>query len=104
MRYVIHAAVMGQDLRTDANLIDQATRSSLEVADSLGLRSIAFPALGTGVGGFPLDSCARTMFRAIQQYVEGTARSGLREVTFMLYGQAAYGAFEAELSRHCSQE
>ena len=56
-RYVIHAAVMGQDLRTDAALIREATRAALLVAEGLGVQSIAFPALGTGVGGFPLEAC-----------------------------------------------
>jgi O-acetyl-ADP-ribose deacetylase (regulator of RNase III) len=53
-RYVIHAAVMGQDLRTDADKIQRATRNSLLRADEIGIKTVAFPALGTGVGGFPL--------------------------------------------------
>ena len=51
-RWVIHAAVMGQDLRTSAEIIEQATLSTLRVADELGARSVALPAFGTGVGGF----------------------------------------------------
>ena len=58
-RYVIHAAVMGQDLRTSAALIDRATRNALELAAARQLASVAFPAFGTGVGGFPLAECAR---------------------------------------------
>ncbi|OFW33798.1 MAG: hypothetical protein A3G76_03590, partial [Acidobacteria bacterium RIFCSPLOWO2_12_FULL_65_11] len=54
-RHVIHAAVMGQDLRTSGALIDRATRRTLALADRLGLVSIALPAFGTGVGGFSLD-------------------------------------------------
>src|SRR5438445_2628739 len=63
-RYVIHGAVMGQDLKTDAGLIERTTRRCLEVADGLGCASIALPAFGTGVGGFPLDECARIMVSA----------------------------------------
>jgi O-acetyl-ADP-ribose deacetylase len=48
--HVIHAAVMGQDLKTSATLIEAATRNSLRLADSRGLVSIALPAFGTGVG------------------------------------------------------
>src|SRR5438093_1135817 len=63
-RHVIHAAVMGQDLQTSAQLIERATRNSLALADAHRLESIAFPAFGTGVGGFPLDECARLMITA----------------------------------------
>src|SRR4051794_26458819 len=55
IRWVIHAATMrGSDLRTDESLIRTATRSALKSADDIGAKSIALPALGTGVGGFPL--------------------------------------------------
>ena len=51
-RYVVHGAVMGQDLRTNAELVEQTTLSCLAVADKLGCESLALPAFGTGVGGF----------------------------------------------------
>jgi O-acetyl-ADP-ribose deacetylase (regulator of RNase III) len=92
-RYVIHAAVMGQDLRTDADKIRRATQATLRRADELGLKTVAFPALGTGVGGFPLDECARIMLDA----VEGHATAGttsLEQVLFVLYDAAAYQAFD----------
>src|SRR5437764_9372930 len=60
-RWVIHAAVMGQDLVTSEDAIRRATRGALRVADELGAESLALPAFGTGVGGFPLDECARIM-------------------------------------------
>ena len=53
-KFVIHAAVMGQDSKTNENYIRNATLSSLKEAEELNLSSIAFPALGTGVGGFPI--------------------------------------------------
>src|SRR5215510_13679548 len=60
-RYVIHGAAMGQNLRTNADLVRRTTHSCLDVADELGCRSLALPAFGTGVGGFPLAECARLM-------------------------------------------
>jgi O-acetyl-ADP-ribose deacetylase len=90
-RYVIHAAVMGQDLRTSAALIEQATRNALELAASRQLASAAFPAFGTGVGGFPLAECARIMLEAIRAHA-ATATS-LRRVRLVLFGQPAYRAF-----------
>jgi O-acetyl-ADP-ribose deacetylase (regulator of RNase III) len=94
-RYVIHAAVMGQDLQTDAEKIRQATRNSLLRGDELGVKSIAFPALGTGVGGFPSDGCARIMISQVREY--SAQKTGLERVVFALYDQAAYEAFEQEL-------
>ncbi|MGQ9572008.1 MAG: macro domain-containing protein [Dehalococcoidia bacterium] len=91
-RYVIHAAVMGQDLRTDAAKIRQATESSLRRADELGLKSIALPALGTGVGGFSLEECARIMLDVARRH--GASGTSLERVVFVLYDEPAYRAFE----------
>jgi O-acetyl-ADP-ribose deacetylase len=93
-KHVIHGAVMGQDLRTDEELVGRTTRRVLEVADELGARSLALPASGTGVGGFPLEDCARIMVAEARSYVP----SGLERVVFAVYGQAAKAAFEAEVS------
>ncbi len=90
-RRVIHAAVMGQTLRTSATLIEQATRNALRIAEAERLASVAFPAFGTGVGGFPLDECARIMLGAIRAHA-ATARS-VRLVRLVLFGQPAYRAF-----------
>ncbi len=90
-KYVIHAAVMGLDFRTNAEFIRQATESSLRRAAELGVRSIVFPALGTGVGGFPLEECARIMLDAVRQ--QAPAATTLERVTFVLYDQRAYDAF-----------
>ena len=67
-RYVIHAAAMG-DLPVSPESIRNATRSSLEVAEENGIRSIAFPLLGTGVGGFPFNESARIMVEAIKEFI-----------------------------------
>jgi O-acetyl-ADP-ribose deacetylase len=92
-RYVIHGAVMGQDLHTDADLIRRTTRRCLEVADELELESLALPAFGTGVGGFPLDECARLMVDAVRAF---EPRS-LRRVVFSVFGEPARRAFEQAL-------
>lgn len=94
-RYVIHAAVMGQDLQTDAGKIRQATTNSLLRADELDIKTVAFPALGTGVGGFPLGECARIMISEVIQYsAGGTALEG---VTFVLFDEVAFEVFRQEL-------
>jgi O-acetyl-ADP-ribose deacetylase (regulator of RNase III) len=96
-KYIIHAAVMGQDLQTDGDKIQQATRNSLRRADELGIKSIAFPALGTGVGGFPLDEAARIMLSETIKYA--SARAVLETVIFVLYDEPAYRAFREEKER-----
>jgi O-acetyl-ADP-ribose deacetylase len=94
-RYVIHGAVMGQDLRTDSELVRRTTRACLELADELGCDSLALPAFGTGVGGFPLDECARIMVAEARSF-EGAS---LRRVIFAVYGDDAYEAFSSSLGR-----
>ncbi len=68
--YVIHAASMGADLVTDDELVYLATLNSLYTADDLGLHSVAFPAIGTGVGGMSIEECASAMHRAIDEFAE----------------------------------
>jgi O-acetyl-ADP-ribose deacetylase (regulator of RNase III) len=96
VKYIIHAAVMGQDLQTGAEIIKRATRNSLRKADELGLKSIAFPALGTGVGGFSLEECAAIMIGTVREY---TGKTSLEKIIFVLYGQTASRIFKEELAR-----
>ncbi|HIC93264.1 MAG TPA: macro domain-containing protein [Anaerolineae bacterium] len=96
-KYVIHAVVMGQDRRTDAAKIRAATESGLKRAEELGIKSIAFPALGTGVGGLPYAEAAKVMIGAVREHLAG--ETCLEEVIFALYGEEAYKAFEQELAR-----
>lgn len=92
-RWVVHAAVMGQDLVTSADLIRRGTRRTLAVADELGAESLALPAFGTGVGGFPLEECARIMVEEARAFEPST----LRRVVFAVYGDAAERAFRSAL-------
>ncbi|MEM4307986.1 MAG: macro domain-containing protein [Thermoplasmata archaeon] len=88
-RYVIHAAVMGQDLVTDAEKIATATANALKMAEDLKLQSIAFPALGTGVGGFDYSECAKLMFHQVSRSKPET----LKKVIFVLYSPESFEAF-----------
>ncbi|HEY6585455.1 MAG TPA: macro domain-containing protein [Gaiellaceae bacterium] len=93
-RWVIHGAVMGQDLRTNAELVRRTTESCLRLADDLGAESLALPAFGTGVGGFPVDECARIMVPAARAHEP----SSLQRVVFAVFGAEARMAFEAGLA------
>jgi O-acetyl-ADP-ribose deacetylase (regulator of RNase III) len=93
-RYVIHGAVMGQDLQTNADLVRRTTRSCLALADELGCRSLALPAFGTGVGGFPLDECARIMVGEAHAFAPST----LERVVFAVFGAQAKHTFDDALA------
>ncbi len=106
--YVIHAAAMGyrdedrdvpkrEGSQSSAEIIRLATTNSLKIADRLGCGSIAFPALATGVGGFPVDECAQVMMGAARSYADSHPQSSLNRVVFVLFGAGDYKAFEREL-------
>jgi O-acetyl-ADP-ribose deacetylase len=97
-RYVIHAAAMGQDLLTNADLIRQATINSVKRATELGLATIALPALGTGVGGFPMHEAARVMIEALGTALRGTPQTSLTRVLLVLFTPDARQAFEEALA------
>jgi O-acetyl-ADP-ribose deacetylase (regulator of RNase III) len=93
-RWVIHAATMEMDFRTDAQIIGRATRSTLEKAEQLGARSLALVAFGTGVGGFPLDEAARVMVAVAREH-----DGGLERIVFAVHGDAAERAFRNALGQ-----
>jgi O-acetyl-ADP-ribose deacetylase (regulator of RNase III) len=93
-RWVLHGAVMGQDLRTDAELVRRTTRSCLALADELDCASLALPAFGTGVGGFPLDECARIMVDEARAFEPRT----LERAVFAVFGTEAKACFDDALS------
>ena len=93
-RWVVHGAVMGQDLRTNAALVRRTTESCLRVADELGAESLALPAFGTGVGGFALEECARIMVDAVRSYEP----RALKRVIFAVLRADAKSAFDGALA------
>ena len=95
-RAVIHAVSLDSSHRATAESITAAVLSALDRAGEIGATSIAFPALGTGVGGFPLDDAAEATVLAVR---EGLSRApSLERVVFALRGAAAYHAFEAAIA------
>lgn len=94
-KYVVHAAVMGMDFKTDANKIKEATLNSLKRAEELQISSIAFPALGTGVGRFPMEKAARIMLSAVSEYLQ--KKSHLKTIVFVLFSEDAYAVFDRVL-------
>jgi O-acetyl-ADP-ribose deacetylase (regulator of RNase III) len=101
-KYVIHAAGMGPNRRTSGGIITTVTRNTLLCAEDKKVRTIAFPAIGTGVGGMKVEESARIMLTVVLDYLEeGT--SSLKKVMFALYGSRAFDVFKVELERQCEE-
>lgn len=94
VQYVIHAATMGMDFATDEIKIRNSCRNSLEVAEDLGIKSIAFPALGCGVGGFPLLASAKIMAQEVFRHLTERPSSSLKEIIFCLFDLEAFDTFD----------
>lgn len=90
--YVIHAASMQLGGRTTAESLRNTTRSSLLRAEEKGFKTIAFPAIGTGVAGFPMEECATVMVSEVLEHLK--SRSSLEKIYFVLYDDAALKTFE----------
>lgn len=90
--YVIHAASMQLGGKTTAESLRNATRNSLLRAEEKGFKTIAFPAIGTGVAGFPMEECANVMISELLEHLK--SRSSLEKIYFVLYDDAALKTFE----------
>ena len=95
IRFVVHAATMGPDLMTSEALIRQATTSALAEAARVGATSMAYPALGTGVGGFRMDQAAEVMVGAVLDGDDGSVEM----VLFVVRDFPAMQAFAAAIAR-----
>ena len=92
-RYVIHAASMRLGEPTSEENLRASTRASLLRAKRLGIRTIAFPAVGTGIAGFSMRRCAEVMLAEAAAHLAG--ETSLEEVRFVLYDRSAYDVFLA---------
>jgi O-acetyl-ADP-ribose deacetylase (regulator of RNase III) len=96
IRWVIHAATMGPDLRTFESYIEAATASAFAAADQIGAKSVALPALGTGVGGFSMRRAAEIMVAQARRATRGD--SSLEYILFVVRDPSARHEFEEELA------
>jgi O-acetyl-ADP-ribose deacetylase (regulator of RNase III) len=91
-KFVIHAASMHLGGRTSEENLRASTRNSLRRASERRIESIAFPAIGTGIAGFPLDRCAQVMLEEVREHLNGD--TSLRLVEFVLFDRVACATFE----------
>lgn len=90
--YVIHAASMEMGEETTVKNLRSSTRNSLLRAEEKGFKTIAFPAIGTGIAGFPMEDCAKIMISEVLEHLK--SRSSLEKIYFVLYDDAARNTFE----------
>jgi len=94
-KHVIHAVGPRMGEGDEDRKLRDATLNSLKLADQHKLKSISFPAISTGIFGYPIDRCANVMLQTAIDYLRG--KTQLQEVVFCLWGKEAFGIFEKAL-------
>jgi O-acetyl-ADP-ribose deacetylase (regulator of RNase III) len=96
-RHVIHAASMQLGGGTTAANLRTSVAHSLRIAAERGLKTIAFPAVGTGIAGFPLDECATIILQEAAQHLK--SETSLEKIYFVLFDDSACEVFKRALNR-----
>lgn len=95
-KHVIHAVGPRQGEGNEDEKLKNATLNALKLMDEHGLKSLAFPAISTGIFGYPIDKCAKIMISTAKEYLKGNTR--IEEVVFCLFSQSDFDVFEKELN------
>ncbi len=101
-KHVIHAVGPRMGEGDEDNKLKNATLNSLKIADEHKLRSIAFPAISTGIFGYPTDRCAEIMLSTIIEYLKGD--TGIKKVTMCLFDDKTLGIFQDQLKKSTEPE
>jgi len=100
-KHVIHAVGPRMGEGDEDQKLKNATLNSLKAADENYLKSISFPAISTGIFGFPIGRCAEIMLKTTIEYLKG--QTGLEKVVFCLFGKNSYEVFTNQLEKETSQ-
>lgn len=95
VKHVIHAVGPRMGEGDEDEKLKRATLSSLKLADEYGLKSITFPAISTGIFGYPVDRCATIMLKNTTEYLQGVTI--LERVVFCLWDREAFETFRGTL-------
>jgi O-acetyl-ADP-ribose deacetylase (regulator of RNase III) len=101
-KYVIHAVGPQMGEGDEDNKLKNATLNSLKIADKHKLQSIAFPAISTGIFGYPANKCAEIMLSTIIEYLKGN--TGIKKVTMCLFDDKTLGIFQDQLKKSTGPE
>ncbi len=96
-KLVIHAAAVSLGLWATKENVRLATRNALQRAEERKCKSVAFPAIGTGIGAFSIDRCAEIMLEEVLAHLK--KGSGLEKVLFVLFDEKTFKAFEEKVNR-----
>ena len=99
-KFVIHAVGPRMGEGGEDEKLKNATLNSLKVADENNLESISFPAISTGIFGFPIERCAEIMLRTTISYLKG--QTGIQKVIFCLFGRESFDVFAEQLRKETS--
>ena len=94
-RFVIHAASMALGGKTTEENLRRSVKNSLKRADEHSLNTVAFPAIGAGIAGFPMNRCARIMIEEVKSHLDSD--TSVRDITFVLFGREAFETFKKAL-------
>ena len=94
-KHVIHAVGPRMGEGNEDEKLKNATVNSLKLMDEYNLKNIAFPAISTGIFGFPIDRCSKIMINATKEYLQGNSQ--IEKVIFCLYTASDFEVFEKEL-------
>jgi len=100
-KYVIHAVGPQMGEGNEDEKLKNATLNSLKLADEENIKSISFPAISTGIFGFPIQRCAEVMLQTTIDYLKG--QTDLKKVVFCLFGQDSYEIFENQLKQEVAK-
>jgi len=95
-RYVIHAPTMQRPEAATTKDVGKAMKGALRVADDLGIAKLAFPGMGTGVGGLDYYDAGRAMLEAIKSHLEG--KTCLKEAILVAWNSEAHEKFSKALN------
>jgi O-acetyl-ADP-ribose deacetylase (regulator of RNase III) len=95
VKRVIHAVGPRMGEGNEDEKLKNATLNSLKLMDEHELKRIAFPAISTGVFGYPIEECAKIMISTAKEYLSGETQ--IEEVVFCLYSQPDFEVFKKEL-------
>ncbi len=92
-KYVIHAVGPVWGVGEEDAKLSEAVSGSLQVADELGLKSIAFPAISTGIFGFPKERAAKVILKSLETYFSENTTSGIKTIKLVLFDRSTAGVF-----------
>lgn len=101
-KYVIHAVGPRMGEGDEDNKLQSATLNSLKLAEHNEIKSVSFPAISTGIFGFPIRRCAGIMLDAVVHYLRRETK--LEKIVFCLFTEADYRVFEEQLTKEINNE